>query len=385
MSDRLRVKQFDVIVAGGGAMGAAATWQLARHGLRVACFDRFAPPHALGSSHGATRIIREAYFEHPLYVPLVRRAYTLWDELAQEQAVAPLYFLTGGAYVGSATSALLRGVRASVQDHAIPHDVLDPDQLASRYPALRAQPGMQAIVEERAGFLNVAAAIRAMRARAVDAGAQLMDNEQVERFEMSPHQVIARTPRESYRADRLVVSVGAWIRELAPQLAGIFTVQRQVTVWCAARGPGVAPNEAPVTIWELPSGETFYTIPDEGDGFKIGVHYGGVLTNVADIDRRVSAEEQHRARDLLARYIPPAAGEVRSASVCMYTNTPDLHFAIDWLPGSGERVLIVSPCSGHGFKFAPAIGEIAAAMITSGHQEFDVRPFSLSRFQAHLA
>ena len=374
------MKQLDVIVAGGGAMGTAATWQLAKRGLRVACLDRFAPPHALGSSHGSTRIIREAYFEHPQYVPLVRRAFTLWDELAQQVAVLPLYFLTGGAYIGSANSALLRGVLASVRTHAIPHEVLEPDALAQRYPALKAELGMTAIVEERAGFVHVAAGIRAMRAQAVAAGAQLEDHEPVEHFEVGANDVTVRTARETYRADRLVVAVGAWIRELVPQLARIFSVQRQVTVWCAARGAGVAPNEAPVTIWELESGETFYTIPDEGDGFKIGVHYGGALTNVGDIDRKVSDAEQQKGRELLARYIPPAAGEIRNASVCMYTNTPDLHFAIDWLPGANERVLIVSPCSGHGFKFAPAIGEVVGQMIVDGRSEFDTSPFRLTRF-----
>jgi sarcosine oxidase len=374
------VKHFDVIVAGGGAMGSAAAWQLAKRGLRVACLDRFAPPHALGSSHGGTRIIREAYFEHPQYVPLVRRAYTLWDQLAQEVAKFPLYILTGGAYIGPPNSTLLRGVHASVRAHAIAHDVLDPDALAQRYPVLKAEFGMQAIVEERAGFLHVAAGIRAMRAGAIAAGAQMEDFEPVERFEIGASDVVVRTARDSYRADRLVVTVGAWIRELVPQLTSVFSVQRQVTVWCAALGPGVAPNEAPVTIWELASGETFYTIPDEGDGFKIGVHYGGALTSATDIVRTVSEAEQQKGRELLARYIPTAAGEVRSASVCMYTNTPDLHFAIDWLPGANERVLIVSPCSGHGFKFAPAIGEVVGQMIVDGRSEFDIGPFGLTRF-----
>ncbi len=374
------MNHFEVIVAGGGAMGSAATWQLAKRGLRVACLDRFAPPHALGSSHGATRIIREAYFEHPQYVPLVRRAYTLWDELAQEVAVRPLYVLTGGAYIGPPESTLLSGVLASVRTHAIQHDVLDPDALARRYPALKAEPGMQAIVEERAGFLHVAEAIRAMRARALAAGAQIQDNEHVERFEVAADGVTAHTARGSYRAERLVIAAGGWIRELVPQLARIFSVQRQVTVWCAALGAGVTPNEAPVTIWELASGETFYTVPDEGDGFKIGVHYGGALTTVANIDRNVSEAERQKGRALLARYIPPAAGEVRSASVCMYTNTPDLHFAIDWLPGANERVLVVSPCSGHGFKFAPAIGEIAAQMITRDVANVDITRFALARF-----
>ena len=363
-------------------MGSAATWQLAKRGLRVACLDRFAPPHALGSSHGGTRIIREAYFEHPQYVPLVRRAYTLWDQLAQEVAKFPLYFLTGGAYIGPPNSTLLRGVHASVRAHAIPHDVLDPAALAQRYPALKAEFGMQALVEQRAGFLHVAAGIRAMRAGAIAEGAHVEDFEPVERFELGANDVIVRTARDSYRADRLVVTVGAWIRELVPQLASVFSVQRQVTIWCAALGPGVAANEAPVTIWELVSGETFYTIPDEGDGFKIGVHYGGALTSAEDVVRTVSEAEQQKGRELLARYIPTAAGKVRSASVCMYTNTPDLHFAIDWLPGANERVLIVSPCSGHGFKFAPTIGEVVGQMIIDGRSEFDITAFSLTRFQA---
>jgi sarcosine oxidase len=361
-------------------MGSAVTWQLARRGLSVVCVDRFAPPHAFGSSHGATRIIREAYYEHPLYVPLVRRAYSLWDELAREVSVLPLYELTGGAYVGSPASALIRGVLASVSAHDIPYDVLEPDALAARYPALRAEKDMIAVVEQRAGFLYVGAAMRAMRAQAMAAGARFVDHAPVESYEVAEAGVRVVTSQGKYRADRLVVAVGAWIRELIPQLADLFTVQRQVTVWCAALGPGVAPNEAPVTLWELPSGETFYTIPDVGDGFKLGVHYGGALTTVAAIDRSVSATEESQAQELLARYIPPAAGPVRRASACMYTNTPDLHFLIDWLPNAHNRVLIVSPCSGHGFKFATAIGESAAQLISDGVSDFDLSPFSFLRF-----
>jgi len=360
-------------------MGTAATWQLASAGARVLCLDRFAPPHALGSSHGATRIIREAYFEHPLYVPLVRRSYTLWDDLASSATIPPLYALTGGAYIGPERSTLIRGVLASVSAHNIAHEVLDPGPLGERYPALRAAPGMIAVVEPRAGFLHVDAAICAMRRMALAAGAVFADASPIESFAVTADGVTARTARASYVAGRLVIAVGAWVRELVPQLAGIFTVQRQVTTWCAALGAGVAPNEAPITIWELPSGQTFYTIPDEGDGFKIGVHYGGELTTIAHVDRRVSPRETKIGRDLLATYIPPAAGPVRTASVCLYTNTPDLHFVIDWLPGTHERVLLLSPCSGHGFKFAPAIGEIAAQLIHRGTCDFDVTPFALAR------
>jgi sarcosine oxidase len=361
-------------------MGTAATWQLAARGVRTVCLDRFAPPHALGSSHGATRIIREAYFEHPLYVPLVRRAYVLWGELASGVAVVPVYTLTGGVYVGPPRSTLIRGVLASVTTHNIAHDVLDPEALAKRFPALRAEKGMTAIVEERAGFLHVSAAIRAMRGAAMAGGAVFEDFAPVESFTLTRDGVTVRTAQQEYVADRLVVAVGAWIRELVPQLASVFAVQRQVTIWCAARGAGVSPNEVPVTIWELKSGKTFYTIPDEGDGFKIGVHYGGQLTSVAELDRTVSPGESKKARELLARYIPPAAGDVRNASVCMYTNTPDLHFVVDWLPDSGDRVLVLSPCSGHGFKFASAIGEIAAQLITTSSSEFDIAPFRLARF-----
>ncbi|MGQ0641044.1 MAG: N-methyl-L-tryptophan oxidase [Gemmatimonadaceae bacterium] len=373
-------KRFDVIVAGGGVMGTAAAWQLAARGARVMCVDRFAPPHSFGSSHGATRIIREAYFEHPLYVPLVRRSYRLWNALSRAVAVVPLYTITGGAYVGAPCSTLIQGVLASVNAHNIAHDVLQPAALAERFPALRAGKGMIAVVEERAGFLHVAAAIRAMRGVAMDAGAAFEDHAPVDSFAITSDAVSVRTTRDEYVADRLVVAVGAWVRELLPQVAGVFTVQRQVTTWCAALGAGVAPNEAPVTIWELRSGKTFYTIPDEGDGFKIGVHYGGELTTVAHIDRTVAPSESQNARELLAKYIPPAAGEIRKASVCMYTNAPDLHFVVDWLPDARERVLVLSACSGHGFKFAPAIGEIAAQVVTSGVSDFDLAPFRLSRF-----
>ena len=372
---------FGVIIAGGGAMGSAAAWQLAQRGMRVACFDRFAPPHSLGSSHGATRIIRQAYFEHPLYVPLVKRAFALWDDVASEAAVPALYVVTGGAYVGRPESALARGVLASVTTHALPHQVLSPDELAQRYPALRAESGMIAVVEERAGFLHVEAAIRAMRARAIAAGALFFDDEPVTAFSTEARGVNVVTARGRYDAERLVVAAGAWMSELLPELSHLFTVQRQVTVWCAAISPGASPNEAPVTIWELPDHKTFYTIPDEGDGFKIGVHYGGILTTAATVDRSVAPGEEAHARELLARFIPPAAGRVRKASVCLYTNTPDLHFVIDWLPSASERVLVVSPCSGHGFKFAPAIGEIAADLVTRGTSEFDLTPFKLARFR----
>jgi sarcosine oxidase len=304
----------------------------------------------------------------------------LWDELARDVSAVPLYQLTGGAYVGLEDSALIRGVLASVNTHEIPHDIFDPDKLAERYPALRAEEEMIAVVEQRAGFLYVGASIRAMRARAMAGGARFDDHSPVESFDVDDTGVNVVTARGRLRADRLVVAVGAWIRELVPQLTDLLTVQRQVTVWCAALGPGVAPNEAPVTLWELPSGETFYTIPDIGDGFKLGVHYGGAFTTVAEIDRSVRAEEEHKARQLLGRYIPPAAGPVRQASVCMYTNTPDLHFLIDWLPNARDRVLIVSPCSGHGFKFASAIGESAAQLLSEGKSEFDLTPFSFRRF-----
>lgn len=376
----MAVKDVDVIIAGGGVMGSAAAWQLARRGARVTCVDHFAPPHALGSSHGSTRIIREAYYEHPLYVPLVRRAFTLWDELARGVDEMPLYHITGGAYVGRPASELIRGVLTSVRAHDIAHDVLEPDALAERYPAFLAAKGMIAVVEQRAGYLHVEASIRTMRARAMAAGALFLDQEPVQSFEVDDAGVTVTTPSRTLRADRLVVAVGGWIRELVPQLARIFTVQRQPTVWCSARGAGVAPNEAPVSIWQLRSGKAFYTIPDEGDGFKIGVHYGGALTTVAKLDRNVKAAEERQGRELLARYIPAAAGPVRTSSVCFYTNTPDLHFAIDWLPDTKDRVLIVSPCSGHGFKFAPAIGEMAADLIESGRTDFDLAPFKLGRF-----
>jgi sarcosine oxidase len=375
-------RSYDVIVIWGVAMGSAAAWHAARRGHRVLCLDRFAPPHAWGSSHGATRIIREAYYEHPQYVPLVRRSYDLWDELARNLATPPLYRLTGGAYLGAPDCPLVRGVLASCAAHDIAHEVLDPDALARRFPVLRAEQGMVGVVEHRAGFLDVDRAIRGMRLAATAAGAELLEGVPVERLTVSAPGVTVHTAEDAFTAPQAIVAVGAWVRELLPQLAALFRVQRQTTTWCSSIGRGTSPDEAPVTIWELPHGEDFYTIPDDGEGFKIGVHYGGEYTSISDVNRHVAAQEAEHARDLLTRYMPAAAGEIRRSSVCLYTNTPDLHFVIDWLPGTGDRVLLLSPCSGHGFKFAPAIGEVAAALLARERTPVDLTPFRLSRFDS---
>jgi sarcosine oxidase len=367
----------EVLVAGLGAMGSAITRALARRGRRVVGLDRFAPPHGLGSSHGRSRIIREAYFEDPVYVPLVQRAYELWDELARESGrrlLAP----TRGLMVGPPDGVLVRGALHSARVHGLDHEELKAAEVRRRFPAFTPETGMIGVLEPRAGVLFPEACVEAALEGAARAGADVRVDDEVQDWRADGLGVSVRSARGSWSADRLVIAAGAWLSRLVPGLP--LTVERQVMHWFR---PGhdpdlLAPRACPVALWEFAPGRVFYTLPDFGDGLKAAIHHEGEATDPDRVRREVTAEEQREAHALLARFIPAAAGEVRESSVCLYTNTPDLHFLIDRHPDHAQ-VMLVSPCSGHGFKFAPAIGEIVADLVTKGGSPFDLRPFSLAR------
>jgi sarcosine oxidase len=190
---------------------------------------------------------------------------------------------------------------------------------------------------------------------------------------------VLHTGRGTYVADRVVVSAGPWLPELVPALAGMFTVARQPLLWLAPPEPSLFTRERfPVFVWEWKPGWAFYGFPDVGDGFKVAVHHHGEPTTPDAVERGLRPEDEETIRDLVRRFFPAGDGELREAAVCLYTNTSDEHFVIDRLRGD-ERVIVASPCSGHGFKFAPAIGEVIADMATGAEPRFDLSPFSLSR------
>ena len=368
----------DVIIVGLGAMGSAAAFHLARRGQRVLGIDRFAPPHAMGSSHGQTRIIREAYFEDPAYVPMVQRAYELWDEL-EGAAGVKLVLKTGGLMLGLPDSALITGARRSAQIHHLEHEILSGTDASQRFPAIRPETGMMAVYEPRAGILFPEACVTAHLSLAAKHGAALHLDEPVLSWRADDFGVSVTTARATYHAGRLIVSAGAWARELLADLNPPLVVERQVLFWfdpLRARSDFSAAS-CPIHLWQFDDEQFLYGFPHLGEGVKTARHHRGATVTGAPetLLRNVTADEVEDMRRVLHRFLPDAAGPLRSTAVCLYTNTPDEHFWIDCHPAHAN-VLIASPCSGHGFKFSGVIGEILADLATG-----DASPFDLALFR----
>jgi sarcosine oxidase len=368
----------DVIVLGLGAMGSSAVYQLALRGLRVLGIDQFTPPHAFGSSHGKSRIIREAYFEDPLYVPLVRRAYDGWAEL-QARSGRRVLSRTGGLMIGAPDGVVVSGARTSAIQHRLPYEELDAAELTRRFPALRPPADAVAIWEPRAGVLDPEAAIAAQLAVAGKAGAELRFGEQVTKWRASSEGVEVTTFTGTYVAARLVICAGAWAAGLLPELALPLTIERNAVYWFDPLHPAVfAPARFPIFIHEFAPGRTWYGFADFGDGVKVALHHQGETTTARTVRRSVSDDEVAHMRGLMQQFLPGASGALRATTVCLYTNTPDEHFILDRHP-SHPAVFIASPCSGHGFKFSVAIGEVIADEIEGNEPRFDLSPFRLSR------
>jgi sarcosine oxidase len=365
----------DVAVIGLGAMGSAAALELARRGLDVIGLDRFKPPHTLGSSHGDSRIIREAYFEHPVYVPMVQRAFELWRELECASG-ANLLRPTGGLMIGTPDSTLVTGALRSAQMHGLEHALLPADEIHARFPALNPEPQMVGVWEPRAGVLSPEACVRAQLEQAQRSGATLRFDEAVERWQPDRAGIDIVTKEGRYRARQLVVSAGAWVNSLLPETPLTVRVERQVLHWFApARdADAFAPGRCPIHLWQFDGGRFFYGFPDLGAGVKLAFHHGGEITSADAVRRDVTPDEVGAVRAALKRFVPAADGPCLSSVVCLYTNTPDEHFWIDCHPAHAN-VWVASPCSGHGFKFAPVIGEILADLVQRKRPRFDLELF----------
>jgi|SRR5688572_13339244 len=355
-------ERWDVIVTGLGAMGSAAARELARRGLRVLGLDRYVPPHAHGSTHGRTRIIREAYFEHPAYVPLVQRAERLWRELERDVGDR-LFVRTGGLMIGAEDSDLVRGARASADEHGLPYEMLTSAEVRGRFPVLAPERHAVALLEPRAGVLFPEACVRAMLGCAARDGADLRTTEPMLSWRVEGGAVRVATAMGEHVADHLVLALGPWLPEFLDGAQVQLRIERQMQHWFAPRAhaEGFSPDNLPVALWET-SDRMFYTIPDFGDGVKIAVHHDGEITDPQRVRRTINEQEDASARDLLQHFLPEAAGELRERAVCLYSNTTDGHFVIDHHPMHHE-VVIASPCSGHGFKFATVVGEIVARLV----------------------
>ncbi|HYC37862.1 MAG TPA: N-methyl-L-tryptophan oxidase [Usitatibacter sp.] len=387
---------FDAIVVGLGAAGSATAWQLTRRGARVLGIDRFHPPHAFGSSHGDSRITRKAIGEGAAYVPLVLRSYELWREI-ESLTGANLLTVTGGLWISSSgrraeihVKDFFQNTLAAARTFGIPHEVLDAGQLRKDFPQFRISGDEHGYYEPDAGFLRPEACIRAQLDLARAGGAELHSGERVLSFEERGEGVVVKTDRGEYRAAQLVLCAGAWIMQLlAESLSQLFTITRQVLYWydVDAAYAQFAPPRFPVWIWELADRDQaiygFPAIDGPTAGAKIATEqYRAAIRPEAldDVDRHVSeAEAREMHGKLVAPYVPELGPRLVKAAACLYTGTPDFHFVIDRHPQM-PRVVVASPCSGHGFKHSAAVGEALAAMATGEAPSFDLSPFSLSRF-----
>jgi sarcosine oxidase len=380
-------------------MGSAAAYQLAKRGARVLGIEAFTPAHELGSSGGLTRIIRLAYFEHPDYVPLLRAAWDLWPEIERESG-EHLLLKTGGVYVGREDSAVLQGSLASARRHELEHELLSAEEARRRFPALELDDDMAMLHEPLAGILFAQKCVAAHLDLARRHGADLHFEERVTGWKSARANSVPNagirvtTDRGTYTADRLVLSVGAWLPKLAPELHLPLTVERNVLFWFQPRArPEIfTPDRLPVWIMEVDDEHAYYgfpTLPAEqptntgagmpAQGAKVARHHGGPPVDPDQIDRRATDADEQVVRGFMETYMPLANGRQLDSRVCMYTNTPDSHFIVDLHPDD-QRVVIASACSGHGFKFSNVIGRICAALALDGRTSFEIGFLSLRRF-----
>lgn len=371
-----------VLVAGLGAMGSAAAAALARQGAAVLGIDPLGPGHQLGSSHGESRIIRQAYFENPGYVPLVLRAYRLWAEL-EAKTGERLLERTGGVMLGTPESRVVRGALASAERWRLPHQLLERAELQRRFPALLPAPGQVGLLEPEAGVLAPERAVLCQLREAADSGAELHFGERLLDWESVGASISVRTDRGRHNVDRLVLCCGAWSGPLLGEANLPLTVERQAMVWFRPRDiRAFSAPLFPVYIAEVAGGDLFYGLPSRDRlTTKAAQHHGGQSTTAEDVDRQVSSADLESLRAGLAEIAPDlAVADVERTSVCMYTNTPDQDFVLGPHPAS-PGVMLAAGFSGHGFKFAPVVGEILADLALRGGTEEPISAFDPARFQ----
>lgn len=375
-------KIFDVIVLGLGAHGSSTIYHLSKNDIKVCGIDKFVPPHAFGSSHGQSRIIRQAYHESPMYVPLVIEAYKLWSELEQASG-KKLLLKTGGLILGNESSMVIKGAKLSAETHNVPYEYLNNKEIAKRFLALKPTESTVAVVEQSAGILFPEECIKTNLELANNNGALLLFGETVQSINVKKNSVEIVTDKGNYQTEKLIVSVGAWLNDLLPELQLPLNIKRQVVFWFKNENKQmqefIKPKHLPIFIWEYSSPHIFYGFPDLGNGIKIAPHHEGQPIHPDSLSKEVYENEIEQMKNILDEYFNVNT-TFNFSDVCMYTNTPDEHFIIDYYP-SNKNVIIASPCSGHGFKFSSVIGKMLCNMATEKPLQFDISPFKIDRFK----
>jgi len=376
MSDR-----YDAVVVGVGGMGSATAYHLAARGIDVLGLERYDVPHDMGSSHGVTRIIRRPQYEDPAYVPLVDRAYDLWRDL-EERTGRDLLHVTGGVDAGPPDSDVFEGSLESCRLHGIDHEVLPASEVNERFPGYDLPADHRAVFQPEGGFLVPEQCVIAHVEAAQAEGAEIRAREPVADITPLPDGGVDVTSRrERYEADRLVVTAGAWAGELLPELAELAVPERQVLAWLQPTAPRRFDAENfPVFVHAAADGH-YYGFPrHDVPGFKFGkFNHLGETVDPDGMDREPRPEDERLLRAYAERHFPGGTGPTMRLATCMFTNTPDGHFILDTLPDH-PQIAVGAGFSGHGFKFASAVGEVLAELTIHGSTDRDVNLFRLDRF-----
>jgi len=376
---------YDAIVLGIGAMGSATLYHLAKRGLNVLGIEQFEIPHEMGSSHGLTRIIRLAYYEDSSYVPLLRRAYDLWDTLETE-ADEKLFYQTGSIDMGPEDSEVFAGSLQSCIEHDLEHEVLTADELNKRFPGYQMPAETMAVFQPQGGLLVPERCIVAHSEIAQQHGATLHTGETVQSWDvLADGRVQVTTNNATYTADKLAICGGAWVYKHVPSLSGIAVPERQVLIWQETKTPEwFTPERFPVWNAIVDEGR-YYGFPEfnpAGDtpGMKFGrYHHLDETCDPDTVDRNPNTDDEKILRDFSERYFPQGAGKTLSMKACMFTNTPDEHWILDTLPDT-PQVTVAGGFSGHGFKMASVIGEIMADLTQNSTTDHDIGLHRLARF-----
>jgi sarcosine oxidase len=382
------------VVIGLGAMGSATVYQLAKRGHPVVGLDQFSPPHAHGSSHGETRITREAIGEGEHYSPFAIRSHELWREIEREgggELLTPTGLLVISSQSGAATMHVrdfLATTIAAAKRYNVPHEVLTASQIRTRFPAFNVRDVESGYFEPGAGFLRPEACVAAQLALAERHGASLHRGERALEVRQEGDRVTVRTSVRSYLTERVILTTGPWLVELlAPKHSRPFAVTRQVLYWFAPRDSvdPFLPGQFPVFIWEpAEAAQAVYGFPalaGAAGGVKLAPGAYGEATSPSGQRAPITQQEISEVYEtLVAPCFPGLSPRCLKAVTCLYTVTTDAGFVIDRHP-EFDRVLIVSPCSGHGFKHSAAIGEAVAELVTEGKSRLDLSPFGLDRFR----
>ncbi|MCD6070476.1 MAG: N-methyltryptophan oxidase [Microvirga sp.] len=379
------MKTFDAAVIGLGAMGSAALFNLARQGHRVIGIEQFEPGHDKGSSHGESRIIRLSYFEHPSYVPLARRALEKWRDL-EALSGETILTVTGVLEAGYPGASIVSGSLEAARQHDLTHDVLCASDITRRFPGFKVPSNWTGLFQPEGGLLRPELAIRTFVQQAEHHGAETRMNTRVLGIEPFGAGIRVRTDAEVIEAGSVIVATGAWIGDFAPELKPHLKITRQVLGWFSPLEPSLfKPDCCPVFLLESEE-DACYGFPDfAGTGVKTASHREGLaLPSAEDLVQDGSPADEAQIRRMLELAMPDANGPLRQMRACMYTRTPDDDFVIDLSPVD-PRIVLASPCSGHGFKFASVIGEVLADLALGRASANDISRFQFRRFGSRAA